>query len=201
MHGWRQIWTTLPKTIWANNTLSYKICVCHSEKRIRNSRLHLRLRMLTLHCKISELLLYKWISSAIACVLFQLHIIEPILIFFRGKLENFDLFSITSYFWLFSWPIFHRIVSIYLFFWSQWPGISSHTAASAPAATPAADVLVSTSAAPVPVINQTVTPQKCNWTEHTSPDGYKYYYNNTTGESKVRSNSWLSYSFFLFLGS
>ncbi|CAI9288741.1 unnamed protein product [Lactuca saligna] len=25
---------------------------------------------------------------------------------------------------------------------------------------------------------------KCNWTEHTSPDGYKYYYNSTTGESK-----------------
>ncbi|KAK4854710.1 hypothetical protein QYF36_000353 [Acer negundo] len=27
-------------------------------------------------------------------------------------------------------------------------------------------------------------PVKCNWTEHTSPDGYKYYYNNMTGESK-----------------
>ncbi|XP_076925445.1 flowering time control protein FCA-like isoform X2 [Bidens hawaiensis] len=27
-------------------------------------------------------------------------------------------------------------------------------------------------------------PVKCNWTEHTSPDGYKYYYNSTTGESK-----------------
>ena len=25
-----------------------------------------------------------------------------------------------------------------------------------------------------------------NWTEHTSPDGYKYYYNSVTGESKVR---------------
>ncbi|KAJ0480422.1 putative WW domain-containing protein [Helianthus annuus] len=28
-------------------------------------------------------------------------------------------------------------------------------------------------------------PVKCNWTEHTSPDGYKYYYNRTTGENKI----------------
>jgi CUG-BP- and ETR3-like factor len=28
------------------------------------------------------------------------------------------------------------------------------------------------------------TPVKCSWTEHTSPDGYKYYYNSTSGESK-----------------
>ncbi|KAK1591801.1 hypothetical protein Q3G72_013906 [Acer saccharum] len=27
-------------------------------------------------------------------------------------------------------------------------------------------------------------PAKCNWTEHTSPDGYKYYYNMMNGESK-----------------
>lgn len=45
----------------------------------------------------------------------------------------------------------------------------------------------STSAAPaVPVTTQAVTPVKCNWTEHISPDGYKYYYNGVTGESRVR---------------
>ncbi|XP_057843240.2 flowering time control protein FCA isoform X3 [Cryptomeria japonica] len=27
-------------------------------------------------------------------------------------------------------------------------------------------------------------PATCNWTEHTSPEGYKYYYNSVTGESK-----------------
>jgi len=25
----------------------------------------------------------------------------------------------------------------------------------------------------------------CDWSEHTSPEGYKYYYNSTSGESKV----------------
>lgn len=71
---------------------------------------------------------------------------------------------------------------------SQWPGISPQTAASTPASTQAADVPSSTSAASaVPVISQTAAPVKCNWTEHTSPDGYKYYYNNMTGESKVRN--------------
>jgi WW domain len=28
-------------------------------------------------------------------------------------------------------------------------------------------------------------PLTCNWTEHTSPEGFKYYYNNITKESKV----------------
>lgn len=46
----------------------------------------------------------------------------------------------------------------------------------------------STSAAPaVHSTNQAVAPVKCSWTEHTSPDGYKYYYNSVTGESKVRN--------------
>ncbi|BBG93046.1 Peroxidase superfamily protein, partial [Prunus dulcis] len=53
--------------------------------------------------------------------------------------------------------------------------------ASTAAATPAADVPSATSVAPV---TQTTAPAKCIWTEHTSPDGYKYYYNNATGESR-----------------
>lgn len=31
---------------------------------------------------------------------------------------------------------------------------------------------------------QTPAPATCVWTEHTSPEGYKYYYNSVTGESK-----------------
>jgi hypothetical protein len=66
------------------------------------------------------------------------------------------------------------------------------TVGGTPATTSAADSLKS--AAPsVPVINQAVAPVKCNWTEHTSPDGYKYYYNNLTGESRVRFLSDLLY--------
>lgn len=74
-----------------------------------------------------------------------------------------------------------------LFLQSQWNGIVPQTVANTPATTPAADVPSATSAAPaIPVTNQNITPTKCVWTEHTSPDGYKYYYNSATGESKVR---------------
>lgn len=80
---------------------------------------------------------------------------------------------------------------------SQWPGTASQTVASIPAPTLATDVPVCTSAAPAaPVSSKTVAPAKCNWTEHTSPDGYKYYYNSVTGESKVRKiNEWLAVAF------
>ncbi|KAF3456378.1 hypothetical protein FNV43_RR01028 [Rhamnella rubrinervis] len=65
----------------------------------------------------------------------------------------------------------------------QWAGMAPRAVASTPGTTVSADVPSSTSAAPaVPVT--AVTPVKCNWTEHTSPDGYKYYYNGVTGESR-----------------
>ncbi|KAH9683899.1 Flowering time control protein FCA [Citrus sinensis] len=68
---------------------------------------------------------------------------------------------------------------------SQWAGIAPQTVASAPASAPAADLPVSTSIGPAaPVSSQTVAPAKSSWTEHTSPDGYKYYYNCVTGVSK-----------------
>ncbi|KAL9407609.1 hypothetical protein AB3S75_046197 [Citrus x aurantiifolia] len=68
---------------------------------------------------------------------------------------------------------------------SQWAGIAPQTVASAPASAPAADLPVSTSIGPAaPVSSQTVAPAKSSWTEHTSPDGYKYYYNFVTGVSK-----------------
>ncbi|XP_062174448.1 flowering time control protein FCA isoform X2 [Alnus glutinosa] len=67
---------------------------------------------------------------------------------------------------------------------SQWAGIVPQTVASTLATTTAADVRSSKTAPAVPVISQAVAPVKCNWTEHTSPDGYKYYYNSVTSESR-----------------
>ncbi|RVW71591.1 Flowering time control protein FCA [Vitis vinifera] len=64
----------------------------------------------------------------------------------------------------------------------QWPGTVPQTVASTATITPATDVPSTTSA--VPVTTQAVAPVKCNWTEHTSPDGYKYYHNSVTGESR-----------------
>ena len=44
----------------------------------------------------------------------------------------------------------------------------------------AAPMTAPVSAAPV------TAPATCDWTEHTSPEGHKYYYNSSTGESRVR---------------
>ena len=58
--------------------------------------------------------------------------------------------------------------------------------ASTLAAAPAADVPSSTPAnSALPAINQNMALVKCNWTEHISPEGFKYYYNSVTGESRV----------------
>ncbi|XP_071940240.1 flowering time control protein FCA-like isoform X2 [Coffea arabica] len=47
------------------------------------------------------------------------------------------------------------------------------------------DVAAAESANPtVPATSRAIAAGKCNWTEHISPEGYKYYYNSTTGESK-----------------
>jgi len=37
----------------------------------------------------------------------------------------------------------------------------------------------------VTALSSPAAPATCEWTEHTSPEGYKYYYNINTGESKV----------------
>lgn len=66
-------------------------------------------------------------------------------------------------------------------------GVAPQAVASTPVTTVSADVPSTSSSAPaVPVTTQAVAPVKCNWTEHTSPDGYKYYYNGVSGESRVR---------------
>lgn len=62
---------------------------------------------------------------------------------------------------------------------SPWPGLAQQAAPSATAVQSKADALPATSG-----MNQTTGLVKCNWTEHTSPDGFKYYYNSTTGESR-----------------
>ncbi|CAN4091675.1 unnamed protein product [Withania somnifera] len=62
---------------------------------------------------------------------------------------------------------------------SPWPGLAQQTAVSASTVQSKADALPVTSGT-----NQTTGLVKCNWTEHTSPDGFKYYYNSTTGESR-----------------
>lgn len=53
------------------------------------------------------------------------------------------------------------------------------TTTSSSVATTAVEAPSSSSAAATPV------PVKCSWTEHTSPDGFKYYYSSVTGESRV----------------
>ncbi|XP_071701536.1 flowering time control protein FCA isoform X2 [Rutidosis leptorrhynchoides] len=67
---------------------------------------------------------------------------------------------------------------------SSWAGSvpQTSTLSGGPTVKPVTDSLPAASV--TPVIPPAGGPSKCNWTEHTSPDGYKYYYNSTTGESK-----------------
>ncbi|KAK9724981.1 hypothetical protein RND81_05G113300 [Saponaria officinalis] len=67
---------------------------------------------------------------------------------------------------------------------SQWAGAVPATAANAPNGGPTRDAPPPTSLAPsVAVAATKAASAKCDWTEHTSPGGYKYYYNSATGES------------------
>ncbi|XP_031479600.1 flowering time control protein FCA isoform X2 [Nymphaea colorata] len=66
---------------------------------------------------------------------------------------------------------------------TSWADVVPQTVASTPATT----AVIASSNAMVPVIpvsSKTESPVTCNWTEHTSPEGYKYYYNSVTRESR-----------------
>ncbi|XP_020530557.1 flowering time control protein FCA isoform X2 [Amborella trichopoda] len=70
---------------------------------------------------------------------------------------------------------------------SPWTGVAPQNMVSTPAVATAAVAPSAISAVPtVPVSTQSsaVLVTTCNWTEHTSPEGYKYYYNSVTGVSK-----------------
>ncbi|XP_058757477.1 flowering time control protein FCA isoform X2 [Vicia villosa] len=68
---------------------------------------------------------------------------------------------------------------------SQWGGPVSHAATGTHVAAPAAAAPSSTAAtSSVQALSQNTTVAKCNWTEHLSPEGFKYYYNSVTGESR-----------------
>ncbi|GMI70249.1 FLOWERING CONTROL LOCUS A [Hibiscus trionum] len=64
----------------------------------------------------------------------------------------------------------------------QWAGMIPQTVGSSPASTLGTDV--SSSDATAPVRTPAVASVECHWTEHTSPDGFKYYHNSLTRESK-----------------
>ncbi|KAK9086250.1 hypothetical protein Syun_028644 [Stephania yunnanensis] len=67
---------------------------------------------------------------------------------------------------------------------SSWNGIAAQGVNSSPATAPSTVMPSTTSASAAPVNSQTSAPLSCNWTEHTSPEGFKYYYNSVTGESR-----------------
>lgn len=82
-----------------------------------------------------------------------------------------------------------------------WNGNASQTATDNPAVQRSRELTAGTSLSAAPAITKTSGPLKSNWTEHTSPDGYKYYYNSSTGESKVSflASMWFLVGTFLFL--
>ncbi|KAK1269846.1 Flowering time control protein FCA [Acorus gramineus] len=71
---------------------------------------------------------------------------------------------------------------------SPWTSSMQQTVTTAPASTP-----MTASATPaVPASSNSLAPLTCNWTEHTSPEGFKYYYNSVTCESKALSAQQIS---------
>ncbi|RRT81695.1 hypothetical protein B296_00021469 [Ensete ventricosum] len=68
---------------------------------------------------------------------------------------------------------------------SAWTGPqSSSIPPTTASSTPASAVPTTTATLPNSVNTPPAVPMTCNWTEHTSPDGFKYYYNSVTQESK-----------------
>ncbi|XP_057809768.1 flowering time control protein FCA-like [Salvia miltiorrhiza] len=67
---------------------------------------------------------------------------------------------------------------------SPWPGMLSQPIANTTGTQPAGDLTTTTTTVSSAITGGTPAAATSNWSEHTSPDGYKYYYNSLTGESK-----------------
>ncbi|XP_073159479.1 flowering time control protein FCA-like isoform X2 [Henckelia pumila] len=68
---------------------------------------------------------------------------------------------------------------------SPWAAMASQAVANTPSVQQAGDAAPATTVAfSVPATDPAMGNVNSSWTEHTSPDGYKYYYNSSTGESK-----------------
>lgn len=86
----------------------------------------------------------------------------------------------------FSRYMLHTFIDVILVLQSHWSGAVPTTASSVPALAPPPEAPSTSSASAGGSGAARPAQSKCNWTEHTSPDGYKYYYNSVTGESRVR---------------
>ncbi|MCL7025001.1 hypothetical protein MKW94_001220 [Papaver nudicaule] len=64
------------------------------------------------------------------------------------------------------------------------PGQTVSNSLATAAAVPGSSTTAATTPALAPIVGQVALPP-CNWTEHTSPEGYKYHYNSVTSESRV----------------
>ena len=73
---------------------------------------------------------------------------------------------------------------------SQWNG-RPPSATNTPCSAPASASLSASSIVTVPLATHLTFRIPCNWSEHICPDGFKYYYNCITRESRVSSISFL----------
>jgi hypothetical protein len=68
------------------------------------------------------------------------------------------------------------------FFWIAQGQLNQSSTPGAPAA------MMPTNINAIPQqVNAPAVSLSCNWTEHNSPEGFKYYYNSITRESKVKN--------------
>ncbi|XP_042050703.1 flowering time control protein FCA-like [Salvia splendens] len=67
---------------------------------------------------------------------------------------------------------------------SPWPGAVVQPVANTANTQPARDSATAATTPSPAITGGTPAAATSNWSEHTSPDGYKYYYNSLTGESK-----------------
>jgi hypothetical protein len=74
------------------------------------------------------------------------------------------------------------LTEIQFFFWIAQGQPNQSSTPGAPAA------MMPTNINAIPQqVNAPAVSLSCNWTEHNSPEGFKYYYNSITRESKVKN--------------